>query len=244
MPELRPVRPAPGSPPGARGLTHLHDQLNELGVHVDPQLFELAFIHRSYSYENGGIPTNERLEFLGDAVLQIVVTDHLFRSFPDLPEGRLAKLRAAVVSSAALAEVARELGLGSLIQLGRGEIATRGHDKTSILADALEALIGAVYLSAGMSAASTFVHHLTDERVRHAATLGGRLDPKTELQERCAAAGFVPPAYRMSESGPDHDKTFTAEVIIDGRVLGRGVGPSKRQAEQQAATCAVEGWDA
>lgn len=240
LPELRPVRSAPGSSPGARGLSRLHHQLNELGVHVDTQLVELAFTHRSYAYENGGIPTNERLEFLGDAVLQIIVTDYLYLTFPDLPEGRLAKLRAAVVSSAALAEIARELEIGSAIKLGKGEIATGGHDKTSILADALEAIIGAIYLSSGMGAAETFVRHNTVARLQAAATLGARLDPKTELQEFCAAQGSEQPHYLVTEAGPDHDKIFTAEAVADGRVLGTGTGTSKRQAEQHAAAQAVE----
>lgn len=211
-----------------------------MGVHVDTQLFELALVHRSYAYENGGIPTNERLEFLGDAVLQIIVTEHLYLTYPDLPEGRLAKLRAAVVSASALAEVARELNIGRLIKLGRGELTTGGRDKTSILADALEAIIGAIFLSEGMAAASAFVHRFVDARISSAASLGARLDPKTELQERCAAAGYAAPQYRITDSGPDHDKTFTAEAVIDGRVLGRGVGASKRHAEQRAAAEAVE----
>lgn len=224
--------------------TLLAEQLSKLGVQVDTQLFELALVHRSYAYENGGIPTNERLEFLGDAVLQIIVTEYLYLTYPDLPEGRLAKLRAAVVSSTALAEVARELGIGRFLKLGRGEIATGGQDKTSILADALEAIIGAIFLSGGMSAAGTFVHDFVDHRIARAAELGTRLDPKTELQERCAASGFAAPVYQITGTGPDHDKTFVAEVIVDGRVLGRGTGASKRHAEQRAAAEAVESFGA
>ena len=239
MPELRPVRPAPGPPSGPRGLI-LTQHLAELGVEIDAQLFELALVHRSFAYENGGIPNNERLEFLGDAVLEIVVTDHIYRAYPDFSEGKLAKVRAAVVSAKALAEVARGLDLGAALQLGKGELATGGRDKTSILADATEAIIGAVYLSGGMSAAERFVHHLVDERIAAAAELGALLDPKTELQELCSQGGFDGPVYRISDDGPDHLKTFTAEVLIDGQVRGRGVASSKRHAEQQAATEAVE----
>lgn len=221
-------------------MSRLFAQLDELGVPHDTQLFELALTHRSYAYENGGLPTNERLEFLGDAVLQIVVTDHLYHRFPDLPEGRLAKLRAAVVSAHGLAEVARELGIGELIRLGKGEIATGGPDKTSILADATEAIIGAIYLSSGLADASVFVHHNIDPRIEHAATLGAGLDPKTALQELCAARGLEAPFYVITESGPDHNKHFHAQARIGDDILGAGEGPSKKFAEQVAATQAFE----
>ncbi len=215
--------------------------LAELGVPLDAQLRLLALTHRSYSFENGGIPTNERLEFLGDAVLGIVVTEFLYRGYPDQPEGQLAKLRAAVVNANSLARVARDLEIGPMIKLGRGEATTGGHDKTSILADTMEALIGAVFLSGTMSAAEILVHHLFDPLVRHAATLGAGLDWKTSLQEACAARGLAMPAYQVSESGPDHDKRFEAQAMIDGVLYPAGRGRNKKQAEQAAAALAFAG---
>lgn len=173
-------------------------------------------------------------------MLEIVVTDHLYRSFPDLPEGKLAKLRAAVVSAPALAAVARSLDLGSLVKLGKGELTTGGQGKTSILADVTEALIGAIYLSGGMPAAAAFVHENIDPRIEAAATDGAMLDPKSELQELCASRGLGAPEYQVSSEGPDHSKVFTAQLIVDGDVLGVGVAPAKRHAEQQAAAAAIE----
>ncbi|NLE98365.1 MAG: ribonuclease III [Propionibacterium sp.] len=240
MPVVRPVRPAWQPSPGRRGLSRLVEQLAELGVEVDAQLFELSLTHRSYAYEAGKIPSNERLEFLGDAVLQIVVTDHIFRTYPDLAEGELAKLRASVVSAVALADVARQLEVGPLIKLGKGEIATKGHEKRSILADTLEAVIGCVYLSAGMGGAEALISHLFQPLVSAAAERGDYADFKTILQERCAAAGWEAARYEHTVAGPDHDRLFTAEVVVDGRVLGTGVGPSKRRAEQIAARMAVD----
>lgn len=213
----------------------------ELGVPIDPQLFVLALTHRSYAYENGGLPTNERLEFLGDSVLGLVITEHLYTHNPDVSEGELAKLRAAVVNAHALADVARGLELGSLIRLGRGEIATGGDDKTSILADTMEAVIGAVFLSHGIEGASTFVHHLFDPVMARAAKLGAGLDWKTSLQERSAGLGLGVPRYELTESGPDHDKRFRAMVVLaGGRQFGPGNGRNKKQAEQEAAAIAFD----
>lgn len=209
--------------------------LDELGVPMGAQLFELALTHRSYAYENGGIPTNERLEFLGDAVLGIVVTEHLYSTFPDYPEGRLAKLRAAVVNAVTLAEVARGLEIGPMVKLGRGETTTGGHDKTSILADTMEALIGAIFLTGGMEMAERFVHHLFDPLVTQADHLGAGLDWKTSLQEVCANAGFPMPTYLIEDSGPDHDKHFVARAVVNGVTYGSGEGRNKKQAEQEAA---------
>lgn len=209
--------------------------LDELGVPLDAQLFELALTHRSFAYENGGIPTNERLEFLGDAVLGIVVTEHLYRTFPGYPEGRLAKLRAAVVNAVTLAEVARGLDIGPMVRLGRGEVTTGGSDKTSILADTTEALIGAIFLTGGMASAETFVHHLFDPLVGQADQMGAGLDWKTSLQEVCANAGHAMPSYLIEESGPDHDKRFVARVVVNGVEYGTGQGRNKKQAEQEAA---------
>lgn len=206
-----------------------------LGVSIDPALLTLAVTHRSYAYENGGLPTNERLEFLGDSVLGIVVTDALYRRFPDRSEGQLAKLRAAVVNSQALADVARTLDLGDYLLLGRGEETTGGRDKVSILADTLEAVIGAVYLDAGLGEASAMVLTLMDPLIHRGAQLGAGLDWKTSLQEAVAAAGMGTPEYRVEDVGPDHAKEFFAAVVVDGHVLGEGEGRSKKAAEQQAA---------
>lgn len=212
--------------------------LDELGIELDPQLHTLALTHRSYAYENGGLPHNERLEFLGDAVLGVVVTEYLYRTYPDLPEGRLAKLRAAVVNAQSLAEVARQLELGSELLLGRGEITTGGADKASILADALEAFFGAVLISNGRDAADTLLHHIFDTLVDAAATVGAGLDWKTSLQELCAELELGLPAYRITETGPDHDKRFTAIAVVGEQRFAPGEGRSKKQAEQQAAEAA------
>lgn len=215
--------------------------LEALGVELDPERLELALTHRSYAYENGGLPPNERLEFLGDAVLGLVVTDHLYRVHPDLAEGQLAKLRASVVNMHALAGVARSLGeggLGAHVLLGRGEELTGGRDKASILADALEALIGAIYLQHGVDAATALVHRLFGELLAAAPRLGAGLDWKTSLQELTAGAELGVPEYRVAEEGPDHLKQFTATVLVGGRELGRGEGRTKKEAEQKAAEAA------
>src|SRR5690242_17930134 len=195
-------------------------------------------MHRSFAYENGGLPTNERLEFLGDSVPGLIVTDTLFRRHPELPEGNLAKLRAAVVNSRALAGVARGVRLGSYIRLGKGEESTGGRDKSSILADTLEAVIGAVYLDGGMEAADPLVHRLFDPVIARSARLGAGLDWKTSLQELTAAEALGVPDYYVEESGPDHQKSFRATVRIGGRPYGSGQGRSKKEAEQQAAEAA------
>ncbi|MHB1475434.1 MAG: ribonuclease III, partial [Dermatophilaceae bacterium] len=205
---------------------------------IDEPLLLRALTHRSYAYENGGLPNNERLEFLGDSVLGLVVTDSLYAAHPDLAEGRLAKLRAAVVNMRALADVARTLGLGDYVFLGRGEESTGGRDKASILADTMEAVIGTVYLSAGMPAATTFVHHLLDTLMESTAGLGAGLDWKTSLQELTAAGSLGVPEYRVTEQGPDHEKLFQAESVVGSELLGSGSGRSKKEAEQNAAEAA------
>lgn len=221
-------------------MSRLTEQLTELGIEVDAQLFELAYTHRSYAYENGRIPSNERLEFLGDAVLQIIVTEHIYLTYPELQEGQLAKLRASVVSSNALAEVARELGLGEHLLLGRGELATDGANKSSILADTMEAVIGAVHLGSGRQAASDFVHSILEQRIADSAADGHFTDFKTVLQELCAQHGWEPPTYQLTGTGPDHKRLFTAQVIVNGRAMGSGEAPSKKRAEQRAARQACE----
>ena len=217
------------------------DLIARLGLPVDARLIDRALTHRSYAYENGGLPTNERLEFLGDSVLGLVVTDTLYTTHSELPEGQLAKLRSAVVNSKALAEVARGLNLGDYVKLGRGEETTGGRDKASILADTLEALIGTVFLSTDIDFAARFVHHHFDPLIEEAATLGAGLDWKTSLQEMAAGSGLGSPEYRVSEQGPDHEKEFHARVVVGEEVLGEGRGRSKKEAEQKAAK---EAWHA
>ena len=211
-----------------------------LGVNLDPQLAELAFTHRSYAYENGGLPTNERLEFLGDAVLGLCVTDMLYRAHPDYTEGQLAKLRASIVNMHALAGVAVSIDLGRLLRLGKGEELTGGRSKPSLLADAVEAMIGAVYFQHGMEGSRRVVDLLFGGLVAAAPSVGAGLDWKTSLQERTAALGLGVPAYRLHESGPDHAKHFTATVILAGEERGSGQGRTKKEAEQKAAALAYE----
>ncbi|HTT50955.1 MAG TPA: ribonuclease III [Streptosporangiaceae bacterium] len=215
--------------------------LRAIDAGLSPELLERALTHRSFAYENGGLPTNERLEFLGDAVLGLIVTAHLFRQYPDLPEGQLAKLRAAVVNMRALADVARALKLGGYVRLGRGEEGTGGRDKSSILADTLEALIGAVYFELGLAKADSLVHRLFDPVIARSAGLGAGLDWKTSLQELTAQGFLGVPEYHVEESGPDHQKFFRATVKVGGRSYGTGAGRSKKEAEQQAAEAA---WNA
>ena len=217
--------------------------LDALGVELPEDLLTLALTHRSYAYEHGGLPTNERLEFLGDSVLGVIVTEYLYRSYPDHAEGQLAKLRASVVSAVSLAMVARKLNIGPMIKLGKGEISTGGSDKGSILADTTEALIGAVFLSGGREAAERLVHDIFDPLVDHAATLGAGLDWKTSLQEVAASLGLGPTVFDIEESGPDHDKRFEAVAVIGARTFPPASGRSKKQAEQGAAKTAFETLD-
>jgi ribonuclease-3 len=213
----------------------------ELGVDLDPELLERALTHRSYAYEHGGLPHNERLEFLGDSVLGVVITETLYRSHPDMPEGRLAKLRASVVNMRALADIARAIGsegLGGYLRLGRGEEASGGRDKSSILADALEAVLGAVYLEHGLPGAADVVHRLFDPLLDEVARTGAGLDWKTSLQELTASEGLGVPDYMMSSDGPDHEKTFTARASVAGVLYPARTGRSKKEAEQAAAEAA------
>ncbi|HVX70519.1 MAG TPA: ribonuclease III [Mycobacteriales bacterium] len=206
-----------------------------VGGDVDRDLIDLAITHRSYAYENGGVPTNERLEFLGDSVLGVVVTEELYRRYPDLAEGQLAKLRAAVVNARALAGVGRTINLGGYVKLGRGEESTGGRDKSSILADALEALIGAYYLDRGLEASRVLILRLFAAALEDAAGLGAGLDWKTSLQELAAERGLGAPEYAVEESGPDHAKSFRAVAMLAGAGAGEGAGNSKKEAEQRAA---------
>ncbi|MFK3834048.1 ribonuclease III [Microbacterium sp. NPDC087868] len=209
----------------------------KLRVDIDAELLELALTHRSYAYEHGGIPHNERLEFLGDSVLGQAVTVMLFTTHPELDEGQLAKRRASVVSTVALAEVARGIDLGSHLLLGHGEEQTGGRDKDSILADTMEAVIGATYLSAGPDAATELVLRLTRPLLDDPERYGAAMDPKTSLQELAARIGATPPVYGVVASGPDHDRRFTATVVV-GDVRMNGLGSSKKTAEMAAALSA------
>lgn len=211
-----------------------------LGVRIrDRRLYETALTHRSFAYERGGLETNERLEFLGDSVLGVVVTDALYKEYPGLPEGDLAKMRAALVNMTVLADVAREIELGESVLLGRGESMTGGRQKPSILADTLEAVFGAVYLDRGMRGAARVILDLFLPRIRGQVEGGTVQDYKTSLQELAAARFGVMPEYRIAEDGPDHAKRFSATVILAGEPFGAGEGRSKKEAEQAAAKVAV-----
>jgi ribonuclease III len=200
----------------------------------NPVLLRRAMAHRSWCAEKGE-ESNERLEFLGDAVLGLVVTNYIYLKYPRLPEGDLAKLRAGVVNSIVLAEIAAEMHLGEALLLGKGELATGGRQKTSILADALEAVIGAVYLDGGFPAAEQLVMRLMDTRIDLSADGPGGHDYKTRLQELVAREFEQLPAYRTTDQGPDHAKEFQATVHVMGKLRGEGAGRSKKQAEQAAA---------
>jgi ribonuclease-3 len=207
-----------------------------LGVRFeDGELRDQALTHRSFAFEQELAFNTERLEFLGDAVLGLVVTDLAYREFPDLSEGELAKLRAAIVNMGALAEVARDLGLGSVIRLGKGEELSGGRDKSSILADALEAILGAVYLDLGLDAARRIIERLFRPRMVAYVRGEGERDYKTILQELASQDLRALPEYLIDERGPDHEKEFTATVFLAGRPYGSGTGRSKKEAEQQAA---------
>ncbi|WP_099040078.1 ribonuclease III [Mycobacterium neglectum] len=215
--------------------------LKALGVDLPEELLTMSLTHRSYSYENGGLPTNERLEFLGDAVLGLTITEELYHRHPDRNEGDLAKLRASIVNTHALAEVGRQLtsdGLGAYLLLGKGEENSGGAGKASILADGVESLLGAIYLEHGAAIAREVILRLFASLLDTAPTLGAGLDWKSSLQELTATRGMGAPSYSVTSTGPDHDKEFTAMVIIVGAEYGRGVGRTKKEAELKAAAAA------
>lgn len=221
----------------AQSPAELHQSL---GVTIDDELLVLALTHRSFANNHGHIPSNERLEFLGDSVLGLVITERLFLEHPDLSEGDLARLRAATVSQAALASVARDLGVGRYILLDHGENKGGGRDKDSILSDTLEALIGAVFLSRGMATTKEFINRIMDSALARASGLGAGLDWKTSLQELAAQQGRGVPQYKVDGTGPDHARHFIAHVSIDDDVVGTGQGTSKKAAEVHAARQAHE----
>ena len=208
--------------------------IETLGVEIEPGLLETALTHRSYAYEHG-TADNERFEFLGDSVLQRAVTMMLFERYPDDDEGSLAKRRAGLVSTVALASIARALGLGAHLRLGRGEVLTRGAEKPSILADAVESLIGAAFLSVGSEEAEAFVLRLVQPLVDDPASNGAITDPKTALQELAAQRGATPPVYAVDGEGPEHARVFTATVTVADLITATGTGTSKKQAEVAAA---------
>lgn len=225
-------------------MTDREPLLAALGVKLPDDLLTMALTHRSYSYEHGGLPTNERLEFLGDAVLGLTITDELYHRHPDRSEGDLAKLRASIVNTQALADVGRQLsdnGLGSYLLLGKGEENSGGANKASILADGVESLLGAIYVEHGIETAREVILRLFGELLDTAPTLGAGLDWKSSLQELTAARSLGAPSYVVTSTGPDHDKEFTATVIVTETEYGKGVGRTKKEAELKAAAAA---WNA
>ena len=213
---------------------------SQLGISISPELLELAFTHRSFAYESGAKETNERLEFLGDSVLGLIVAEELYLRYPDLDESRLSPLRSGIVNMRALADIARTLDLGKYIRLGKGEEVTGGRDKNSLLADALEALIGAIYLELGFASTTEVVRSLINETLENAMAKGAGLDGKTALQELVSSLGKGTLEYQVTETGPDHDKSFSAIALVSGEAIAEGIGKSKREAEQSAARSAYE----
>lgn len=209
-----------------------------LGVTIEPELLELALTHTSFSYENGNQPSNERLEFLGDSVLGFVVSAHITQTFTDLSEGELSRLKNAVVSAKALAPIAENLRLGDYLRLGVGEERTGGRTKPNLLADSFEAVLGAIYVSAGIEAATEFLRAQVFPLLADPTALLNASEPKTKLQELAAKHGLPNPEYTLTHDGPDHDRTFTASLLIKGRIFV-GTARSKRDAETEAALAAL-----
>ena len=212
--------------------------IEALGISVKTDLIDLALTHRSFAYESGGIPTNERLEFLGDSVLGSVVTQELYEQLPDMDESRLSPLRSGVVNTKALAQISRDLKIGPFLRIGKGEESSGGRDKNSILADALEALVGAIYLEHGFEITSKIILNWFRPVIAHAMEQGMGIDGKTSLQELVSARSMGLLEYQVTETGPDHDKSFEATVIVGGSEISKGEGKSKRDAEQAAARAA------
>lgn len=217
------------------GETDHQPLLDRLGVALDDEHLKLALTHRSFANENGTLPNNERLEFLGDAVLGLVIAEELYTLHPSRPESDISKMRASIVSRYGLADIAQEIDLGSHILLGKGELVTGGREKDSILADTTEALLGAIYRQHGFSVTRDVIVRLFRNKIDNATATGINHDWKTTLQERIAALGGQAAVYEATSVGPDHDLTFTAYCVVDGNRLGKGVGPNKKLAEQQAA---------
>ena len=212
----------------------------KLGVEINRELLRLAMTHRSYSYEHGNIPNNERLEFLGDSVLGFVVTSHIYETLSDLPEGEMTKVKNAVVSARALAVVASELGLGEYLLLGKGELATDGRNKPNLLADAFEAILGAAYMSNGFDAARALVEKFVFPLLENPDEIRANSDPKTTLQERIQALGRGTPTYKTRFEGPDHDRDYFSTLLINGEEISHGEGRTKKNAETAAAIKALD----
>ena len=217
------------------------DALSEkLGVEINRELLKLAMTHRSYSYEHGNIPNNERLEFLGDSVLGFVVTSHIYETLTDLPEGEMTKVKNAVVSARALAVVAADIGLGEYLLLGKGELATDGRNKPNLLADAFEAILGAAYMSNGFDAARALVEKFVFPLLDNPDEIRANSDPKTTLQERIQALGRGTPTYKTRFEGPDHDRDYFSTLLINGEEISQGEGRTKKNAETAAAVKALD----
>lgn len=213
---------------------------DRLGVELEHQLLELALTHRSYSYENGNIPNNERLEFLGDSVLGFLVTTHIHDLLTELPEGELTKVKNAVVSARALAGVAAGIGLGEFMRLGKGEDQTGGRAKLNLLADTFEAILGAVFVSKGLDAATSLVQKFIFPLLDDTDTLRENSDPKTTLQEKAQELGLGTVLYQTESEGPDHDLEFHSQVLIAEKVYGAGDAKSRKAAETEAAIAALK----
>jgi len=231
MAEMSVPAEASGSLPGADLRTRL---MAEFGVSIDPELLVQALTHRSFAHEHGDVPTNERMEFLGDAVLGLVTAEELYRTYPDRPESELTQMRAGIVSQKPLAEIARGLGIGQFILLGKGERDNGGGDKDSILSDTVEALIGATYINHGSELAGVFVRRLVGDRIMRAGAPESAVDPKTALIEYCNAHGLPAPEYEITSKGPAHALIFTAKTTVNG-IIGTGEGSAKKNAEKAAA---------
>ena len=217
------------------------DALSEkLGVEINRELLKLAMTHRSYSYEHGNIPNNERLEFLGDSVLGFVVTSHIYETLTNLPEGEMTKVKNAVVSARALAVVAAELSLGEYLLLGKGELATDGRNKPNLLADAFEAILGAAYMSNGFDAARALVEKFVFPLLDNPDEIRANSDPKTTLQERIQALGRGTPNYKTRFEGPDHNRDYFSTLYVNGEEISHGEGRTKKNAETAAAVKALE----
>jgi ribonuclease-3 len=211
-----------------------------LGISIDSALLELALTHSSFAYENGKKPDNERLEFLGDSVLGFVVTGHIYLANPTMDEGSLSRIRNAAVSAKTLAIAATNIGLGEYLSLGKGELTSGGRDKPNILADTLEALIGAAYISSGLEAAKTIIDRFVIPLIDSADELLETSEPRTVLQELLKSANRGDAVFEVTHEGPDHDRTFFAAVIVDSETIASGTGRSRKAAEAEAAIAALK----
>ena len=214
--------------------------IQRLGISIEAELLELALTHSSYAYENGKIPNNERLEFLGDSVLGFVVTGHVYSENPEMDEGSLSRLRSATVSAKTLAIAANQIGLGEFVRLGKGELSTGGQTKTNILADTFEAIIGAAYLSGGLAPAKSIIDSLVLPLLSSEDELLETSEPRTVLSELLKSLGKSDASFEVTHEGPDHDRTFFAEVIVDGAGISKGSGRTRKAAEAQSAIAALK----